>query len=288
MGMVFCLDCNFPFELTDQNFNDYFSNQKVSCPKCHKEASAWKLVKSALDKDWFFDGIFSFIGAQRSILNVNIFENQAIELKFENYGIPKGAKILYLNYTPQGGGLFAFEMHGNTPHRTIPQEQVTLYPTRLPGEASSTQPGLLGIFVSWVMVGDESERSYVSLVQALEDSHAKDYGSAVIAANTAMELEVMRYVEDQISAVTSKNNKNEFMKLSTYIPSLKTLLPLITRLKGMANLPEEVRLALIDLASKRNQIAHTGTTSQALNAKEMSRMLCGVIFGVRYMKLIQS
>jgi hypothetical protein len=282
---VDCNDCGFPFNLNDVDFVGYFSDDKVNCPKCNHGNSIWDILNKALNHHFSIDGIFSFIGAKRKIFKVHMEENTLLHIKFTDYGIPEHAKILKINYTVQPGILSPIEVHGNSTRRNIPQDQVLLYPAKIHCEDDQA-PNILGVFITWVEVNESFGKSYSLLVQALEKCYEDDYLSAIVAANTAIELEVMKFTDEIVSSVTSNKNKKEFFSNSTYIPTLKTLLPLITTLRGDLNMPSNVQLALINLATHRNNIAHTGDTKTPVDSQEIARLLSGVVLGLRYLKML--
>ena len=245
------------------------------------------VLSKCIEENFFFNDVFSFIGAEITLIPFSLEPDKPIILKFSEHGVPSDARILHINYTPSDGGLFPIEMHGNTPYRGIPQGQVQLYPSSFSNREKSTTK--VNVMLTWIDGQSSRDISLKVLIDALEDYAHDDLESCIVPANTAIEFEVMRYIEQELEKVCSKGDITSlFSSGATYIPSLKVLLPLIATLKGLPLLPDEVISNLKALASHRNQIAHTGKTKSALNKKQIAKSLTSVMIARHYIKFIQS
>ena len=282
-----CTKCGCPlhsfgyFELLN-----YFGGKNLQCTQCKSQSKLFDVLSDCIEENFFFNDVFSFIGAQKTLFNFSLEPDNPITLKFSNYGVPSDARILHINYTPSDGGLFPIEMHGNSPYRGMPKGEVTLYPSSFPHREKNTTN--INVMLTWVHGHSSSDISLKVLIDALEEYAHNDLESCIVPANTAIEFEVMRYIEQELEKICSKSDiKSLFSSGTTYIPSLKVLLPLIATLKKVPILPNEVMSGLKALASLRNQIAHTGKTKSPLNKKQIAKSLASVIIARHYIKFIQ-
>lgn len=280
-----CTKCSFSIQITDSQINEYFYSNKIACPHCGGKSSLWEVVCTAIEENFFFNDVFTFIGAKCSIFTVSLVKDVITTVRFEDYGIPKGARILHVNYTPQGD-LFPIEMHGNSPYRGMPRDTVSLYPASI-FEGKSLENDV-SVMVTWIELDQLVESSFGSLVQALEEYSQGNYQAVIVPANTAIEFQLTEYTENVVVSATSKTSTKEFFDISSYVPTLKTLIPLIASLKGFPKLPREIQENLLLLASWRNQIAHTGKTKSEISQKSIAKCLSAVVLGAKYIALAKS
>jgi AcrR family transcriptional regulator len=229
---------------------------------------------------------FAFIGAQTLLFQLLLKDGQRTIYRFSDYGIPQDAKILYVNYTPSGGGLFPLEMHGNVPTRRFLSNEVVLYP--MPFAADKTPEDTeVNVMVSWVP-RTASDESWQSLVDAFEAyAHAR-YSSMIVPANVAVESALSRVLTGYLERFVSKRRIEDFLEnAATYGHQLNVLLPVIASLKSLPLLPDHVRGALNRLREFRNDLAHAGTLKQPLDPHTAAEALCGALFGIHYVRYIE-
>ncbi len=277
-----CIKCNCPLPIFGrEKFLGYLKEDVISCHQCKAKANLFDILVSCIDENFFFNDVFVFAGAEKSIFQFKLEPAQPTTVIFEHYGIPKGARILHLNYTPQGQGLFPLEFHGNSPYRGMPRESVTLYPAKFLGNDEKATE--INVMATWVSNDSLEDISLKSLVDALEEYSHEEYTACIVPANTSIEFDVMRCTEIILEDVSSKNYVKEFFNSGiSYVPTLKVLIPLISRLKGFPDMPQEILTSLVTLATFRNQIAHTGKTRSTLTKNQIAKCLTGVILGKHY------
>lgn len=283
-----CANCNLPLiNLADHDFLQYLHSKSTSCSKCNAKLNLFNTLTHCIEENFFFNDVFSFVGAKRSVFQVKLNSSSNTTLTFEDHGIPKGSRILHINYTPQGFGTFPLEIHGNSPYRGAPRDSVTLYPAKL-GDNETTSTSL-SVMVTWLENGSLEDASLKSLVDAFEEYSRQEFETCIVPANTAIEFDVMRYTEKSLEIVSSKNNIKDFFKSGvSYVPTLKVLIPLLAKLNNFPAMPDELLASLVKLASLRNQIAHTGKTKEPLSKQLVASCLTGAILGKWYISALQN
>ncbi len=283
-----CPSCNASvLHLEQENFKNYLLGIMPSCSQCKKELNFFELVNICIDKNFFYNDVYAFIGAEKTIFKMTLDVKPSTTLRFEDYGIPVGSRILHINYTPQGGSLFPLEFHGNSPYRGVPKQEVTLFPARFKDAPVSSTT--LNVMITWINGESLESASLKSLVDSLEEYSGDDLIASIVPANTSIEFDVMRYTEDVLLDVSSKNNVKEFFKSGiSYAPTLKVLIPLIAKIKSFPSMPEEILSSLVQLATLRNQIAHTGKTKALLTKKQVAKLLTAVILAKMYIEELRN
>lgn len=283
-----CPECNCPLvELNKHVFLSYLNNEKSTCVQCQAEYDVFEVIYGCIDENFFYNDIYSFVGAEKAVFNITLDVKPSTTLRFEDYGIPAGSRILHINYTPQGQGLFPLEFHGNSPYRGAPKDQVVLYPAKFQNDKAS--PTTLSVMVTWINQASLENVSLKSLVDAFEEYSSGELITAIVPANTAIELDVMRYTKEALLTISSKNSVNEFFKSGvSYVPTLKILIPLIAKTKNFPTMQPDVLESLVQLASFRNHIAHTGKTKVPLSKEQVVKCLTAVILGKMYIEELRN
>lgn len=283
-----CPKCNCPLlKLNRQLFLNYLNSEKLTCGQCQEGYDIFEVILSCINENFFYNDVYAFVGANKSIFQITLDVNPSTTLRFEDHGIPLGSRILHINYTPQGQGLFPLEFHGNSPYRGAPRDQVTLYPAKFLSDEVS--PTMLSVMVTWINKESLENLSLKSLVDAFEEYSSGELITSIVPANTAIEFDVMRYLEEELLIISSKSNVKEFFNSGvSYVPALKVLIPLIAKAKGFPVMPTVMFESLVHLASFRNQIAHTGKTKSVLSKIQVVRCLTAVILGKMYIQELKN
>lgn len=283
-----CPKCSCPLgELSDQQFLLYLHGKSSSCQQCDGDLELFKIVANCIEQNFFFNDVFAFVGAKKSTFKIMLDPKPSTTLAFEDHGIPKGSRILHINYTPQGGGVFPLEFHSNTPSRKPPKDSVILFPARFTQDREAATE--ICVMVTWIDSDSLENVSLKSLVDAFEEYSQGEYLISIVPANTSIELDVMRYTESALEELSSRTSVKEFFKSGiSYVPTLKVLVPLLSRLKGFPAMPDSLFKSLVELASFRNQIAHTGKTRSPLTKKQVVNSLTGAVLGKWYFKLLRN
>lgn len=283
---VACPHCHQHLINDDRYVIDHIEGRAVKCPNCGTELDWWKTARSIIEENFMYNQAFAFIGAKSTIFQLTLKPGERITYSFAAMGVPVGAKVLYVNYTPQGGSLFPAELHGNVPTRRFYGTEVTLYP--VPNKSVAPEEGLLTVMVSWVPSTPDDE-AWLNLVDAFA-SHANDrYTSVVIPANVAVEAALTRLMSQYLLQVgiSSKSADTFLDEAATYSHQVNVLLPLIARLNKIPLLPDDIRGALNRLRKLRNDLAHQGKLEVPLDGKSSAEVLCAALFGLHYVRYVR-
>jgi hypothetical protein len=281
---VRCPSCGHPIQINNNQVVNYFKQQPIQCESCHASLDWWTTSWKEIEENFMHNQAFAFIGAQTLLFKLTLKPGQRTAYRFSDYGIPADAKILYVNYTPSGGGLFPIEMHGNVPTRRFISNEVVLFPASFPGQPGNDTD--VNVMVSWVPQ-TANEESWQSLVDAFEAfTHAR-YTSMVVPANVAVESALSRVLTGYLERFVSKKRTEDFLEnAATYGYQLNVLLPVIASLKSLPLLPDNVRGALNKLRGLRNDLAHSGVLEKPLDQHSAAEVLCGALFGSHYVRFI--
>jgi hypothetical protein len=279
-----CLNCGAPLTIfSTAQLTLYLNNETFVCDHCGAPIKIFETLNSCIEENFFLNDIFVFADAKNSIFTTQLNPKSTTTLLFEEYGIPKGSRILHINYTAEGNSLYPLENHGNTPFRGSPKDSVVIYPARFGLNEPTTTT--LNVLVTWIERGSLEDVSLKSLVDAFQEYSNQDFETCIVPANTAIEFDIMQYAETALHEISSKTNVKEFFNSGvSYVPSLKIIMPLLAKTKNFPPLPEELLASLLMLAKLRNQIAHTGKTKEPLSKQIASTCLTGVILGKWYLR----
>jgi hypothetical protein len=229
---------------------------------------------------------FVLVGARASLFKLVLAPESRQTYRFSDHGIPNGAKVLYVSYTPNNGGLFPVELHGNVPTRTPISDEVTLFPVPI-GANVACHATEVNVLVSWVPSSRDDE-SFQNLVDAFEAYAAAEYSVMVVPANVAVESALSRLLAALLEQYVPKRRAEEFLDTAaTYGHQLNVLVPVITSLMNCPPLPDHLRGKLNRLRALRNQLAHRGVLKQPLRSKDAAELLCSALFGLHYVRMLQ-
>ncbi len=261
----------------------YFFGKPISCPKCKTELDWWKALLRHLD--WNFPSyLFAIVGGQDTSFLVDMKQGERLILSFEDVGVPKHAKILGVNYTANGEGLFPIELHGNSPIRHWTPHKVVLY--GLPNGASvETTP--VAVSVTWVMPS-AVDHSLNNLVQGFSSYGVEQFELTVIPSNVSVEATLYRVMETFFKEFASNERVREFLEnRATYSHQLNVLLPVACKLISFPVMPDHIRGLLNRLRDLRNELAHEGKLNKQLMKKDVAEMLVAAFFAVGYLQLLE-
>jgi len=280
---VRCLLCGAPITVIDEYFANYFSGVTVTCPDCSGSIDWWGQVLREIQDNFMGSMAFSAIGAESTIVKIVLNPGQRTVIQFADHGVPEDAKLLHVNYTPSGGGLFPIEIHGNVPHRLL-RHEVTLWPMQLGGPTTGRTE--VNVFVTWVQYPNDAY-ALERLGTAFEAYSDGRYSDVLVPANVAVELSLYKLLANNLEPVIGKGRTEEFLENgASYNHQLNGLLPFLTSTQGYNRLPEHVRGLLNRLRRLRNQVAHKGVLEDSLEKTEAAELLCAALFGVHYTRWI--
>jgi len=229
---------------------------------------------------------YSAVGAKNQLIRFELKAGQHKQMRFADEGIPEDARILDINYTPQGDSVFPVEMHGNRPHRHIPH-LIDLYGIPI-GVDLPDLPDPVSVMASVIWLchakDDESRRS---LIDAFHFYGFGKYQETIVPANVAVESRITVLLDSVLRVVASGERVKDFLsKGATYSHQLNVILPLLAKLTNLPGLDENIRGQLNRLRDARNDIAHRGKPDKILDKASAAEMLCAALFGFEYMEFV--
>lgn len=280
-----CTNCNAPIVVETNQIDNYFNNNINRCSSCNSNIDWWQATRNAIRNNFMLNQAFSVIGANSKIIEITLKPESRTCIKLSDHEIPINARVLYVNYTPQGGGLFPLEMHGNVPHRRILGDEIWLYPAVLSKDKVVSETKVT-VMITWIAHG-EDEIELLSITDAFDSYSNNQFLDSIIPANVAVESAISKLLSNYISKVVAKNRTEDFLtNAATYSSQLNVVLPLIVSMKGLPEMPDSIRGLLNKLRDYRNQIAHNGVTKRKLTKEDTADVLCASLFGLRYLSLI--
>ena len=285
---VICPKCNAPLTVENKDYENYFNNEIKICDRCNEQIDWWLTILKTIKINLMSNQVFSTLGLPSKIITIKIKANEKIKLKFADHDIPTTARILYVNYTPQGGSLFPIEIHGNIPYRRSPLNEITLFPVPISNDVDVLDSTEVSVFVTWINEQTE-EAPLLNLVDAFEAYSLKNYTDPIVPANIAVEFKINYILTEILTRVINKRKKvDDFLtSAATYSYQLNIILPLITNLKNIPPLSKDIIGLLDRLRRLRNQIAHTGKTENEITKNDIAELLSAAVFGYYYTLFIE-
>lgn len=104
---LFCEHCGLPIVVNEPPVMEYFEGSAGICPaiKCAKPINWWDCILASVKKR-FMLGPFAGLGAKTKVFTILLKPERPYSISFAVHQIPSTAKILLVNYTPQGGQSF--------------------------------------------------------------------------------------------------------------------------------------------------------------------------------------
>ncbi len=282
---ISCPLCN-GFNVIEQLKLSYFTGEKPSCPHCKKEFDWWDAILLAVKDRFFLFQMLAPIGAEATVFKVVLSPNESTKINFTEYGVPSDARILDILYTPETGGLFPLEMHGNHPLRHITGNQIVLYPMPMKGQDEYNDTNV-NILATWVSHTPDDD-SWQNLVSSFEAYSQQRYNACIIPANVAVESKLSRLLSEYLKSFASKDSIEDFLETgATYSHQLNVVLPLIATKEEIPLLPDNIRGLLNRLRRLRNDMVHYGKTDKLLEKDEAAELIISALFGFYYITLVE-
>lgn len=282
-----CTKCSDFIVIESIYIEKYFKGESISCAKCNSEIDWWATIQHAIRDNFMLNQAFQTLEAKTKLINLHLEPNTRTRIKLSENGIPADARVLYINYTPQDGGLFPIEIHGNVPHRRRTDDEIWIYP--MPGAGvHSVSTTKVSVMITWIKHSSD-ENSLVNITDAFESYSSDRYQDSIVPANVAVESALSKLLSTYISEIVSKEKTEDFLiNTATYSSQLNVVLPLIVKHKELPILPDNIRGLLNRLRGLRNQIAHKGNTENELTKNDTADVLCAALFGLKYISLIEA
>ena len=147
-----CPRCKTSLLISDWGKHLY-ENRSLECGKCRERITPWEIALHSVRSHFTF-GIFNPLGARTTIFTTKLFLNSETRLNLYEVGLPKNARILNINFTPEK--LFCMEVSGNSRRQRNRGGRLQLYAFKtFTIKDSSADEGDVGIAVTWVETATE-------------------------------------------------------------------------------------------------------------------------------------
>jgi len=272
--------CKESTNLEPQHFDQYFNKGFVECAHCHTKLNLWNIVVDHISKTRPFFA-YSAIGAESIIFNVVLKKSENLFINFRDYGLPEKARILFLNFTGQGGGVSPFVLNIN-PRQIIYPHAVTLYPKEIPGvEPKDT---VVCVYLTWI--SEEESENWKYLVDAFEFYAQRQYTSMIIPAHISFESRIQKVLGQLLLETSSKDQVEDCLGRS-FGNSFNVILPAVLQPRGIPYLNEEIRGQLKRLRRLRNKLSHEGSTEETVDDAGATRLIAAAVFGFYYADFVE-
>jgi len=281
---IFCDKCESPLEISDASFEAFFHSRDIICTNCKQRIDLWDALKMQFDSLFVsFGWHYSLLGCQGRVIKIVLKPNEIYNLDLSRE-IGEG-KLLYINYTPDGGGLFPTQIHSNTPLTHIIPTKISLFPRPLKENASETQVHVLYWFAPKEIKDD---LSVMLLLDAFQRFYEKNYRYMVISAQTAIEILQYKLFERlfELGDLSKDRIKTFLEDKATFSSQLFTLLPLLGKIMNFPIPNSKIFEGLKILVKTRNDVIHRGKPRKQLDEDQMKIALMSAFFTLKYYKII--
>jgi len=231
-----------------------------------------------LIRNWFvFGDPLVFAGARSLHVTETLRKQEVKEIDLTKYGVPANAEVLYINFT-SGGSALPTLLHGNAP---ILGPMPPRFSVLGLGGPDMTDDGPLSLSVVWHLF-DRDDTTIRHLIEAAHEYQHSRFDGVVVPANIAAEAAITPVVALALRSFASKDRIEDFLQnAATYAHQVNVLLPVITHMVGVPDMPVHLRGILNRLRKLRNLIAHRGEAlGQTRN--DAAEHLTAAIFAARF------
>ncbi|UVE70214.1 hypothetical protein L2Y90_34475 (plasmid) [Burkholderia pyrrocinia] len=264
--------------------SDFFYGKPLICEVCGGSSNAWVAYLTTINHvvPFLHDTAASFVGFKTAIFKVAISPSQRLQVKFTEFGIPAGSRLIRVNYTPAGSGVFPVELHGNEALVRHGRDEVWLYGVPQ-GDHSPEQsePITVQIYVVFADPNDLNGQAEEGLVRAFVALSQNELVDMVIPAVMAVEFTCKRLLTDLKSHLSSIDERVKDKDL------LSQVIPTAAGLVGLPPLADEICAKVSRLWGQRDAVAHTGRLYSPYERNAASMQLAAAVFAFRYLTLLR-
>ncbi len=274
-----CPQCCYVLPPMREASKAYFEQGFVTCSQCHVPVDLWDVVlMHALAMPSVAVMSLELLGASRTSFVKDIEDGKYHEIDLTSIGIPEDATVLQVGYTPQGGGVFPLEWHGNVPERRI--VGTTL---RLIGRAAQGHGPVSPVSIWVVWVHQEAADGWPYLVNAFEAVISRHFDRVIVPAQSAVEISIIPIVKDLLEKHASTDRVKQFVEDElSFGHVINVFLPFVAGQMGITKLPDKIRGSLNKLRRLRNALVHRGVGGSKVTPEDALEALCAAVFGFEY------
>jgi hypothetical protein len=264
---------------------DYFRGELPRCVTCAAPFDWLDVLTILLAKGDSFYGALAPAGARWVVTQITLLPNTNYHLNLADHGVDPDARVLFVNYTPNGpGGLFPIQFHGNVPDR-VPRVKSILIPIEMLPPAG---PTLVSVFVAWLPANLDAS-PWAEFVRALEAHVEGDYDAAMVPASAAVEAAVWLLTHAVIDEhVRGKQHVEDFETQMPFADLVNVLIPAFAGVLGQPQMSGQLRGRVNRLRKLRNELAHRGHTEKPITKDESASVLAGALLCHRYCYLVKA
>ncbi len=262
---VNCIYCGKIIEVPDDFAEQYFLSKSIQCKECGHKVDWWNVILASIrDCPPYHYDAFAVLNVSYTKTSIDLVPNRYVEIQPVNL-VPSESNILNVMYGTRPEGLIPLEDHGDIPNRHSVPDKIRLY-AAYAGEGTADRASL-DVFIAWLPKGHDD--AWRSLYQALEAYTYERYESAVVTANTALNLTMDHTIQRRLK----------------YGYKLNVLLPKLVASVDFPELPGHIHSAMDRLRDYRNKVVHEWRLSPVPSREDIAECLCAAAFGVNYLKL---
>ncbi|WP_299898707.1 hypothetical protein [uncultured Ruegeria sp.] len=255
-------------------------------------------------KEFFSFLSFGLLGEQTTSFKYKLKAGEIKEIKFEDMGIAKAAKIIRFNQTrtmsdedeqaqiESGAKDNFFTASVLQPNKFSAEtfgSSICLVgvPFQPPVATETPISATVQVMVSWLP--PESIDEFYPLVSALQAYYRDALPEAVVAASASVERALFSTCDLALHGVVGKKKRKNFLENQcTFSGQIDILSKIICDWKFNGVLPERFAGPLNRLRSLRNDVAHYGEFRDEVSAKEVYELICIAIFGTHLFRAMTS
>jgi hypothetical protein len=292
-----CPHCGANYDFPDQlDLKLFTGGLKFDCEKCGKPLDLWGLCVEALagrsgippGPSGFSSWALFTVGCWTSHSQITLKAGQASGLDLGAIGVPIGARIIDVHYTPMqpstGTTLLPIEVHSHQAPRHHEPRHRDLWPRPMgPPPFGDTS---INVMATWIP-RNTADAAADLLVEAFEVFWSGRLNLCVVPANAAVEATLAGLLEGIFRKAHVNKDGRGWLQRGTYHTQLTAILPVLRHyVPGVPLMPSQVEKALRDLNSARNDLGHGAR--RRLDKAEVARWLCGAAFGLHYLRAIRA
>ena len=270
--------------------DDFFYGNSLTCDACKASTDAWRAYLATLNHPvpFMHDVAAIIVGYKSVFFKFELSSGETIELNLTQHGIPAGSRLIRLNFTPAGTGLFPVELHGNEALFRRGGDRIILYGRPFPQNhehgLDTPNPHRITIQVMATFAEPHglTEQAEGALSRAFVALSQHELIDMVIPATMAVEFTCKRLINDVRSIVGSSAKRVKDRDL------LNKAVPAISTAIGVPRLNTEICSRVVRLWGQRDAVAHTGQLHQPYPRETAAEQLAAAVFAFRYLMLLRA
>jgi hypothetical protein len=313
-----CGRCPRAPRLLTRRFEAFFRGEHLPCPTCGQPIDIWSQLRNIA----WLRLVGDVVGTRVTSVDVRDLPVGPTTIELSDYGVPVTATVFSISYSskpshaamqawfekheiakryPRGGSID--EEFGDEPWRDFDPTVLLATATRSSEVSAGDQLPLslsflhqapsrsgvatdLDLRVAWFdteRAADEWTTLFNAFLLALRGQR----GPAVVLANAAVESRLYELLNGVLADVVGRGTTEDFLKDVGYGHQLRALLPIVARLSGWPNLPEDIAGQLNRLRRRRNDFAHLDASAEPLTDAEVSSLMVAGSFGLHYLGFVR-